>query len=415
MPRPLRFGLVFAALFALALPAAAADVTTGDDGVPHVHNGDKPRDGVATMKLKELWRAGGVDDEDNLFGLITQVRTDDDGNVYLLDTQLHEVQVFGPDGTFEHTLSREGEGPGEVRYPVDMLFMPNGTLGLVQSFPGKIVCVDLSDTPEESFVPGGDAPTEGGFTAMTDAQSAADRLVLGGTYITTNQEEGYQVRDRFIRSYAPDGKELTTYYHDPRKYEFQKLDVDEEKEYFPQFRKWVAAPDGRVYVPVSRNEYLINVYAKDGKLERVIERDCAPLERTPEETSRVEAVMTAQLSRVPFPVEHSVSKYEETIGSLTMGPDGNLWVLSSRGTHGQPEGVMATYDVFSPDGEFVRQERIPAGGNPQLDGLMFAGKDRLILVKGFIDAITTLQTQGAASPESEEEPQPMEIVCYAIQ
>lgn len=414
MPRCLRFGILFVALLALVPPAFASEIVTGDDGVPHVRNGAEPSGGVVTMELQELWRAGGADDEDNLFGLITQVRTDAEDNVYLLDTQLHEVQVYTPDGEFSHTLSREGEGPGEVRYPVDMLFMPDGTLGLVQSFPGKIVCVDLQDTPAASFVPGGDAPTEGGFTATTDAQSAAGRLVLGGTYITTNQDEGYQVRDRFIRGYAPDGKELTTYYHDPRKYEFTKLDVDEEKEYFPQFRKWVAAPDGRVYVPVSRNEYVINVYAKDGKLERVIERECPPLERTAEETARVEAVMTAQLSQVPFPVEHSVSKYEETIGSLTIGPDGDLWVLSSRGTHGQPDGVMATYDVFTPEGEFTRQVRVPVDGNPRLDGLMFAGKDRLVLVKGFVDAITTLQTRGAATPDTEEEPAPMEIVCYGI-
>ncbi len=406
---PARMILIPILMLALALPAAASDT------VPRVNNGPQPRDGVEVLQVEELWRVGGLDDEENIFGLITRVVADEAGNAYLLDTQLSQVSVFTPDGEFSHTLSREGEGPGEVRFPADMLFMPDGSLGLVQSFPGQVICVDLEDNPADTFKPGGDDPTQGGFLSLSDVQSAGGHLVLGGVLSTINQEEGYQIRDHFIRSYAPDGTMKHQLLNDPKKYEFSNLNIVEAEQYFPQFRKWALAEDGRVYVAALRDEYRIDVYGPGGVLERVIEREAEPWIRTTEETDYVDAILEAQLSRVPFPVERSVSETDEVIGSMTLRPDGELWVLTSRGFRSPPEGMLCRFDAFDAEGTFVRQIHIPIEGNPVQDGLLFAGNDRLMLVKGFTDALTSLQTQGAGpSLSGDEEPAPMEVVCYAI-
>ena len=83
-------------------------------------------------RLEELWRAGG--DDELLLGRIEEVRLGPDGNLYLMDQQLSQVLVLSPDGEYMRTLSREGEGPGEVRRPAGMLFMPDGNLGLLQPF-----------------------------------------------------------------------------------------------------------------------------------------------------------------------------------------------------------------------------------------------------------------------------------------
>lgn len=287
---------------ATALAGSATAEIVDEGGIPHVRNGAEPRDGTETLQVEELWRVGGLDDEENIFGLITRVLVDDADNTYLLDTQLMQVQVFTPDGVFSHTLSREGEGPGEVRFPIDMLFMPDGTLGLVQAFPGQIVCIDLEDNPVETFKPGGGDPTQGGFLSLSDAQSAGGRLVLGGVESTINQEEGFQVRDHFIRSYTLDGTLEHTFLHDPKKYVFANLDIVEVEQYFPQFGKWALAEDGRVYVAADRDAYRIDVYGPDGTLERVIERESEPWTRTDEQLAYVDAIFEAQLSRVPFPV-----------------------------------------------------------------------------------------------------------------
>ncbi len=400
------------AIAASPLPAAE-EVTI--DGVIHVRNGAEPRDGVESLQLEELWRVGGEDDEENIFGLITRVVADDEGNTYLLDTQLSQVSVFTPDGEFSHTLSREGEGPGEVRIPVDMLMMPDGTLGLVQAFPGQVICVDLEDNPAETFVPGGDDPTVGGFLSLVDVQSAGGHLVLGGVYSTINQEEGFQIRDHFIRSYDADGTLKLSFLNDPKKYEFAHLDIVEAEQYFPQFRKWILGEDGRVYVAAYREQYRIDVYDEAGSLVRVIEREFEHWQRTDDEKALVDGILEAQLSRVPFPVERSVSEIDEDINSMRLDPDGNLWVLSSRGFHAPPEGMIVVYDVFDPNGVFIKQVQLPIAGDGTKDGIMFASADRMVLVKGFIDAQISLQTQGAGPSLSEdEEPAPMEVICYAV-
>jgi hypothetical protein len=114
-------------------------------------------------------------------------------------------------------------------------------------------------------------------------------------------------------------------------------------------------------------------------------------------------------------VERSVSENDEVIANMELRPDGELWVLTSRGFRAPPEGMHSVYDVFDADGVYVRQMQMPIEGDGLQDGVIFAGDDRLMLVKGFTDALISLQTQGSGPTLSEdEEPAPMEVICYAI-
>ena len=65
-----------------------------------------------------------------------------------------------------NTLGRQGSGPGEVNNPGDFVLMPDGTLGMVQIFPGKIVKLNLDGTPAGVFQPAFGEATAGGFLAL---------------------------------------------------------------------------------------------------------------------------------------------------------------------------------------------------------------------------------------------------------
>ena len=58
---------------------------------------------------------------------------DADGNVYLLDGQISEIQVFDPEGELLRTIGRQGEGPGEFQNGADMFWAPGGEIGVVFS------------------------------------------------------------------------------------------------------------------------------------------------------------------------------------------------------------------------------------------------------------------------------------------
>lgn len=404
-----------AVLLSVAMLLVGGNVLAGEEvtvgGELHIRNGTTPNQGTETLKLDELWRAGG-DDEETVFGVITQVLSDKDGNIYLLDTQLCEVQVYAPNGEQLRTLSREGEGPGEIRAPIDMLFMPDGNLGLVQSMPGKIVKIDLEGVPASSFTPGADDPNQGGLIILLDANCNAGNLVLGGIHIA--QVEGGQERVNFVAAYGEDGKEKSRYLEKSDKLDFNNLKIIEKDQYFAHFRHWDIGPDGRVYAAPHRNRYVIDVYKQDGSLDRVIEREYKSWKRTEKESKRISAAMERAVSQAPFEIKTSIEDTEPDIASLFVSTDGSLWVLSSRGVREQPDGIMLTYDVFDPSGHFVKQVAVACAGDGQEDGLIFTGEDRIVLVKGFIEALLSLQGARSADVDEEEEAAPMEVVYYAI-
>ena len=107
------FSVFVAGIFVItcALPAVAGDWKGTDevlDGVRVIGNPAEPVEPVIESTPKELWRIGGdTDDEDEFFGVISQILSDDAGNVYLLDSQLNEIKVFSPDGEYLRSLGRD--------------------------------------------------------------------------------------------------------------------------------------------------------------------------------------------------------------------------------------------------------------------------------------------------------------------
>ena len=90
-------------------------------GIPHIRNGAEPQNGTRTLTLRELWRAGGDDEEEILMGVITDALLAPDGSLLLLDRQLGHILVYSPEGEFLRIMSGEGDGPGEVRMPMTPL------------------------------------------------------------------------------------------------------------------------------------------------------------------------------------------------------------------------------------------------------------------------------------------------------
>ena len=143
---------VIAALLIATLAIGTEHETV--DGVLHVRNGAEPRDGIEHLRLEELWRVGDASD-DILFGLITRVVADTNGDLYVLDGQLSHVHVYDRDGAHLRTLFREGEGPGEVRGPRDLVLLDDGRVGVVQEQPGKMIFVDRMNNPAGELTFGG--------------------------------------------------------------------------------------------------------------------------------------------------------------------------------------------------------------------------------------------------------------------
>ena len=384
--------------------AGAGEVSTVD-GVIHVANDDTPRDGVSDMTLTELWRRGGEDD-DVFFGVVLKALSDEAGNVYVLDMQLSQVFVFGPDGEQVGTLSREGDGPGEVRQPSDMLWMPDGSLGLVQTFPGRIVQVTTDDQPAGVYKTG----VEGAIIAVPEAKAKGGNMVMG--VIDIQPVQGGQDRHMYLGGFDAEGNELCRYTGMDVHWDFANLVFREREQYFIMFGKWDLMADGRVIAMPDVYDYAYTVYAADGTPERVVSRAFEPYTRDDEDRGLMETMMSGAASQFPFPVATEIEDVETAIGQIIAHPSGEVWVLPPRGVRNQPEGVLATYDVFDAEGQFVRREQVHCEGNGRRDGLIFIGDDRLLVVRGLTDAMGA--QFGGGTGEGGQEAEPIQIICYRI-
>ena len=78
-----------------------------EDGSTRVQNPAEAIEKPTTIDDDELWRIGGEDDEE-IFGVITDIISDDDGNFYMLDSQLNEIKVYDGDGEYLRTIGSRG-------------------------------------------------------------------------------------------------------------------------------------------------------------------------------------------------------------------------------------------------------------------------------------------------------------------
>jgi hypothetical protein len=370
-----------------------------DEG-PLTATSSEPLNGRHEVRLEEQWRVES-DDEDVLLGLINDVLVDSAGLFYLLDSQLCQVHVFDPDGIYLHSLSREGEGPGEVRRPVGLLSLPDGEIGILQRMPGKIVLLDREGDPAGGVEPI-DKNTSTRIPMMfREATYRSGRLVIIGS---TLRRGGGGLRPReFLSVFDLGGVEQVRILEKERQIDFQNPRYVEEQEDFVDRGRWAVDPAGTIYAAPDRSKYRIEAYAPAGTLLRIIERtEYEPRKRTAEEKEALAGRLRMMRRGRRFQIEAVMADRESAVVRLHALPTGDLWVLHSRSLHPEEAGAFCTFDVFNTDGEYVAEKAMMCDGDPLSDRLFVIDQTRFILVRGFEDAAA--QARGDESETAEPEP-----------
>ena len=423
-PRPMARAPFWSACFAIAL-ATAALVLTGipgmsaagswkgqevqKDGALHVVSPASGFENPVTVDLKELFRLGGESESDEeFFGVIMRIATDAKDNVYVLDMQLSEVKIYDPNGKYIKTIGRKGEGPGEFSNPSDMFFMPDGNIGVMQVFPGKIVMLTPNGDPAGDYpLP---KPEGDGYQVLLGGHRCGSHLVLA------RQLQKF-VEGKFTQNVSLDrldlqGKVSNTYLSMERVLEMANLVIDEKTFSTWEQGRWDAGSDGRVFVVTSTSDYEVTVFNTDGTKDRVIERAYEKRNRTAAETAEVRSLFEASVRQAPN-AKIEINPYDHDIKSVHSRDDGSLWVLTSRGSRNLPAGVLGVFDVIDDKGRFVRQVTMKGQGDAMKDGYFFVG-DRLYVVTGWLDAVMAMRG-GGAKQETDTESSPMELICYRVE
>lgn len=379
---------------------SAIGTALGSADVPRIVNGPEPSEGIVTLDLEEIWRAGGLDGE-VLFGVVVDVAADATGNIYVLDNQLCQAMVFSPEGEHLRDLSREGEGPGEIRQPTDLVMLPEETLGIAVGFPGRLVRLQLDGTPVGNLYPTGD-PAEGGYGVLREVRFHDGILVACGASITFGTN-GTGSNDRYLSISTLECRNRYHILESSAPMQLAARKYVEADDYYI-IGRWDMAPDGRICAAASRDAYEISVFDRSGELIQIIERSYQPRKRTQAEKDRVGSDMSVVADGERIQFDRIVEDYDECIRRLFAAADGSLWVLTPHGATGQPDGIFETWDVFDVEGHFRRRVSVPLGNEMHTGITFFPNPDLLVAVKGAGDQIV----------DEEAEDEAVEIICYRV-
>jgi len=370
--------------------------------IPRTIDTDGPTHGVHELTLHERWRVGGLS-EDVIFGRIVDLKLHPGGDLYVLDNQLCHVVVISPEGEHVRDISREGDGPGELRQPMGLVLLTDEVLGVGMGFPAKLVTLNVDGTPLDTQYPAG-APAEGNIAVMISLQCVDGVLAAsGGKIVVRPGEESHT--ERFLSVGDVSSGEFhrileTTTPFDPTGFIF----VETDRYYID--RSWALGSGGRIYAPMKRDAYEISEFDTDGKLVRVFGRRYEPRKRTVAEKGRVSPVIDPGS---PANTDWTIADHDPCVSRIMIDPDDDtIWVLTPHGHEDQPEGVLETWDVFAPDGEYVRQVRIPLGHEMQEGTCVLVGSNQLVVVRG------TGSAMGIAEDDGETEIEPLEVISYQM-
>jgi hypothetical protein len=409
------FALILAASpLPLAVPPVQAGEEVTIDGRLHIRNPTDPPAGIEHWYLEEEWCVG-CSDSDLLLGLPTRVALDARGHLHILDAQLNQVHIFSVAGEHLATHFREGEGPGEIRNPSDLVVWPDGSMGVLQEFPGQVIRVDSNGDPLSILHPGAD-PEAGGWSILMSGRVRGDQIVICGQ-MTREDENGERIKRQYLASFAPDGKEQLAYLeitepHLPRAGKMRETDLVR-----PHLLGYDVGPDGRVYLTMDWDRYELWVFNPGGGIDRIIEREYEPRRRSEAERKYILDMFGAGGGGPGDAME--LAENAPTIAFFQRGVQvtdtGELWILTSRGNHALPDGVLARFDIFDDQGHFQRQVEMHCPGDPYNDRLLVITNDHVIRIRRFVDALITSLGPGSLPPaDGSDEEQSPAVISYRV-
>ncbi len=368
------------------------------EGVVHVSNPSEPVEGTHVMRTQLVWSVGEEDTGDVVFGDIISAARDRAGNTYLLDEQQAKVYAIAPGGGFLGTRGGPGEGPSEFGPSCGLTVLEDTLLCVTQMMPPRVVLMNLDGRSA------GDYPLSHELDAVVIFGSAPSRGGLAlflGEYIQKVEEHAIGMRS-FICQVDRKGDPLPACWEMMQESDLTDIEFNEKIDGPPV---WAVSPAGRAFVSKDWDAYEIESVDVDGQNRMVFGRAYQPIARAQWQLE----LNGKRIEKKEMSPDTRLSETGRTIVQIFPRDDGGIWVLSDRGENGVADGVVAEFDVFDPEGRFVRRERVP--------GEYQAGRDRLFLVDDYLYVVVNGGELGGDPIFSSggEASDTMEVQCLALE
>lgn len=325
-----------------AAETAAYPVTIEDvEGIRTVLNPDFPRDGMIHCSLNEELVIGAEEGpQGSVLNQPQSLDVDAAGNIYVMDWGDVELKVFSPGGEFLRTVGRKGQGPGEFESGARFEISGDNKIFILCGRQYRISILDILGEYITGFVV--DA-----FVPKIDIDSR-NRVyyseMLPSEYTLTEDYQKVQSSFALFRRDA-DGENKVKLGEFKDKVSLRKAKKSGEgavigglisREAYTTC--WLVDPLDRIYIGYNE-DYKIDVYDPDWKLLFRFGRSYTPIKHP--------GYKPGQGHPEFYP---AFSEWR-----MSFDDGGNLWLEQY-----MPEGVEErVYDVFSPEGIYLKQVRVP--------------------------------------------------------
>lgn len=328
-----------------------------------------------SLNSQLLWRVG-QEDSAVLFGVIRDLKLDADGNVLVLDGQLHKVHVFSPQGALISSFGSAGEGPDDLASPVSVDRGTQGELVVFESRPPAIkrfrndgVLLSVSDL-RASLPPN---------AVLAKGCIAGERTYVSG--YTFQYAEDSMKRTNWLGYLANSLGAMQLVFSDSSVMDLAKP-VIKERDQRTFATRWAASAAGGVAVSLEFSKPEVVIQGRE------LTRVTLPVDAV----ARSDADREATRSGFRSPTDGSdrlqidVERVSEAVPSILAAPTGEFWCwLGIPAAEAQGGKCTARFAVVSQDGNLARL--VDVLGEEEGAGELFAvGKNTIVVARGVFAA-----------------------------
>jgi len=311
------------------------------EGVKKVSNPVFPKQGTVHYLMEEELSIGVMEgDEEYMLNQPQEIKIDQNGNIYVLDWGDACINVYDENGIYLRTIGQKGQGPGEFDTPAYYDLSSDGRIFLMDQRNRRVVIFDGKGEYLGGFRLEGvhlgmktDAQNRIYFEKEIRRESPADLPV-------TKDFQEIEVVNQIIRC-RPDSSDRFVFGEfEGEKDRIKKMKTGGVMTTGSKYNiVWDVTANGMMYEGLN-DLYEINVFDTNGTKVRTFSREYEPVVQ---EIIRDGEVVT----KITRPA------YDPRKGFEFDG-EGNIWVAFY--SEDLDENV---YDVFSPDGIYIRQVIVP--------------------------------------------------------
>lgn len=309
------------------------------DGVKSITNPEYPRDGRFNLILTEEFTVGeGIGDEPGVLNQPRELKADQNGSLFVLDLGDTNIKVYDTEGRFSHTIGRSGQGPGELGRFISFDISPEGRVFVMDGMNRRVNQYEKNG----NFI--SDFSIEGFHDKI--AVGSGEHIYLSKPVTTPEEVIGKeQILEQKVTIYKYDleGNVLSTY-GEYRGQTTSYTRIDENRSSggsspYGYQTVWDIFKGDKLFEGYSES-YRLTVHSPDGSSEFLFGRQFTTI-------------------KYPYYGRGAVNPefWPAFFWHVVLDDQDNIWLMQTG--FDVPEDIRV-YDVFSPDGIYLKQVFLPA-------------------------------------------------------